>query len=178
MKTLYLLRHAKSSWADPGMGDKQRPLNARGKQNAPQMGQGFNLRSESVDLVLSSPAKRAHDTAKLFAAQCGYSHEEVEIAEALYFLGDGSIEELIKHQQSEVRALMLVFHNPDITSFSNSLDYELNIDNVPTCGLLRFECDIDDWHQWSRDNTRFEYFDYPKNPSEQPVRNQSGTDQR
>ena len=155
------------------MGDKQRPLNSRGKQNAPLMGQRFNSRGETVDLILSSPAKRAHDTAKLFAGQCGYPHHEVEVAEALYFLGKGSIEELIMQQESEVGELMLVFHNPDITSFSNSLDYEFHIDNVPTCGLQRFECDIEDWNQWSRDSTRFEYFDYPKNTSDQVV-----TDQR
>ena len=176
MKTLYLLRHAKSSWADPGKSDKERPLNSRGKHNAPLMGQRFSLRGESVDLIVSSPAKRAHDTAKLFAAQCDYPRDKVEVAEALYFLGNGSIEELIRQQRSEVGGLMLVFHNPDITSFSNSLDYELYIDNVPTCGLIRFECDIDDWHQWSPDSTSFEYFDYPKNSSEQVVTDQSVTD--
>jgi phosphohistidine phosphatase len=173
MKTLYLLRHAKSSWADPGMDDRHRSLNARGKQNAPLMGQRFYTREESVDLVLSSPAKRAHDTAKLFAGQCGYPHHEVEVAEALYFLGSGSIEELIKQQGPEVGALMLVFHNPDITSISNSLDYEFHIDNVPTCGLLRFECDIENWNHWSSDKTRFEYFDYPKNTSGQVITDQS-----
>ena len=171
MKILYLLRHAKSSWNNPGLGDKQRPLNSRGKQNAPQMGERFKSRGETLDLVLSSSARRAHDTAKLFTAECGYPHQKVEIEEGLYFLGNHSIEELIRQQGDSVQALMLVFHNPDITSFANSLDYELTIDNVPTCGLLRFECDIEDWSQWSRDSTRFEYFDYPKNTSDEPVSN-------
>jgi len=168
MKSLYLLRHAKSSWTDSGLGDKQRPLNSRGQQNAPQMGDRFKLRDETVDLILSSPAKRAHDTADLFAQQCGC--EQIEIAESLYFLGNRSIEDLIQQQDAGVGALMLVFHNPDITSFSNSLDYELHIDNVPTCGLLCFECDLDDWRHWSRDTTRFIYFDYPKNTSEPMLR--------
>ncbi len=165
MKTLYLLRHAKSSWDHPGLGDRQRPLANRGLKNAPEMGQRFAARGESVDHVISSPAKRALTTAQLFCEACDFPQDRIEVHEDLYFLGADSIENLILNQGDAVDALMLVFHNPDITSFTNSIDDLVRIDNVPTAGLVRFSSDIEHWSDWSRDNTQFDYFDYPKNPS-------------
>ena len=170
MKTLYLLRHAKSSWSDSSLSDRDRPLNGRGRENAPRMGQRFRDRGETVDLVLSSPARRAHTTAQLFAQNCGYAEQDIVAEEDLYFSGSGSIEVLICAQADAVGSLMLVFHNPDITSFANSLDYDLHIGNVPTAGLVSFSCAIDRWADFTRDCTRFEYFDYPKNPADAVVR--------
>ena len=166
MKTLYLLRHAKSSWDDRSLADRERPLNERGRQSAPKMGKRFRDRGESIDLILTSPANRAATTAELFADTCGYAADNIEIAEDLYFSGRGSIEALIRAQDDSVESLMLVFHNPDITSLANSLDYNLYIDNVPTAGLVCFSCGIGKWSDFDRDITRFEYFDYPKNASD------------
>lgn len=165
MKSLYLLRHAKSSWADPGLGDRQRPLNKRGNQDAPEMGRRFAARGEQLEHVVSSPATRAATTAKLFCESCGFPVQQIVTEENLYFLGAGSIEELILDQEDRVQSLMLVFHNPDITYFANSIDDQLRIDNVPTAGLVKFGSDIAQWRDWSRANTVFEYFDYPKNSS-------------
>ena len=170
MKSLYLLRHAKSSWDDNFASDRERPLNARGEKSAPLMGQRFCQRGENIDLILSSPAKRARDTAALFASECRYLVDEILLNEALYFLGPGSIEELIRLQSSRQSSMMLVFHNPDITTLVNSLDYRFHIDNVPTCGLLKFDCDIKCWSEWSPGCNRFEYYDYPKNISNEVVR--------
>ena len=165
MKTLYLLRHAKSSWSDPSLSDQQRPLNGRGKRNAPLMGERFRERGETLDRIVSSPARRAHTTAQFFAGACGFPEQDIMVDADLYFSGGGSIEGVIRNQTDEVGKLMLVFHNPDITSFSNSLDYDLHIGNVPTAGLVCFECEIERWGDFTRDATRFAYFDYPKNPS-------------
>ena len=165
MKTLYLLRHAKSSWATPGLGDQQRPLNKRGSSDAPMMGERFAGRGEQLDHIVSSPALRAHSTAKLFAGACGFASDAIDIESDLYFLGSGSIEAVILAQDDRLERLMLVFHNPDITQFANSLDYEFHVDNMPTCGLVKLSCDIARWSDWSRDNTRFDYFDFPKNDS-------------
>ena len=169
MKTLYLLRHAKSSWDEPGLSDKQRPLNERGKKNAPAMGRRFASRDETLDRVIASPARRAHDTARLFAESCGFPVDDILVEPDLYFAGGGAIEDLILAQDDELRSLMLVFHNPDITYFANSIDYNLHIDNVPTAGLVRFSCDIAQWRDWSREVCAFDYFDYPKNPADEPV---------
>ncbi len=165
MKTLYLLRHAKSSWDHPGLADKQRPLAKRGLDNAPEMGARFAARGERLDCVISSPAKRALSTANLFCEACGFPTDRIETDEDLYFLGAGSIEAVILNQESACDALMLVFHNPDITYFTNSIDELVRIDNVPTAGLVRFGCDIESWSDWSRDSATFDYFDYPKNLS-------------
>ena len=169
MKTIYLLRHAKSSWDDSGLSDKQRPLAKRGLQNAPEMGKRFAARGEQLEQVISSPALRAHTTAQLFCQACGFPPQDILIEPELYFSGSASIEDLILAQDDRLRSVMLVFHNPDITYFTNSIDYDVRIDNVPTSGLVKLASDIAQWRDWSRDNTVFEYFDYPKNPSDEVV---------
>jgi phosphohistidine phosphatase len=163
MKVLYLLRHAKSSWAEAGLSDRQRPLNKRGLHDAPVMGKRFAERGESLQRVVSSPALRARTTAELFSETCAFPASGIAQEENLYFLGNRSIENVILSQDDRLENLMLVFHNPDITYFANSIDYDFRIDNVPTCGLLRMNCDIAHWSDWSRDSTTFEYFDFPKN---------------
>lgn len=170
MKSLYLLRHAKSSWSEPGLGDQQRPLNKRGLHDAPMMGERFRERGERLDHVVASPALRARTTAELFAQHCGFSAESIAIEADLYFLGSGSVEEVIQQQDDRVQSLMLVFHNPDITQFANSIDYDFHVDNVPTCGLIKFNCDIAQWRDWSRGNSAFDYFDFPKNDSGEVLR--------
>jgi len=170
MKTLYLLRHAKSSWADSTLGDKQRPLNSRGQQDAPTMGERFAARGETLERVVSSPALRALTTAQLFSEACGFAAEDIALESDLYFLGSGSIEALILEQDDRFDCLMLVFHNPDITYFANAIDDEVRIDNVPTCGLIRLVCNIEQWGDWSPATTAFDYFDFPKNPSPEVLR--------
>ena len=165
MKHLYLLRHAKSSWAQPGLDDRERPLADRGLHDAPMMGERLSSRGEHLDRIVSSPAMRAHSTAQLFADATGFTSGDIGIESALYFLGSGSIEDVILNQDDAHQSVMLVFHNPDITHFANAIDYAFHIDNVPTCGLIRMACDIEHWRDWSRDGTAFEYYDYPKNLS-------------
>jgi phosphohistidine phosphatase len=163
MKSLYLLRHAKSSWAENGLSDRQRPLAERGLRDAPLMGERFSARGEKLEQIISSPALRAHTTAQLFAEAGGFPPADVVVEDDLYFLGSGSIENVILSQDDQLQSIMLVFHNPDITHFVNSIDYEVSIDNVPTSGLIKLSCDIVNWQDWSGANTNFEYFDYPKN---------------
>ncbi len=166
MKTLFLLRHAKSSWSNPGLDDRQRPLNKRGMRDAPLMGGRFRENNGCPDLILTSPAFRARRTAELFGDACGYAAEKIVEESELYFLGAKTIEDIIVNQDDRYQSLMLVFHNPDITHFANSIDAAMRIDNVPTCGLVKLVSDIQHWRDWSRSNTRFEYFDYPRNPAD------------
>src|SRR5690349_23982939 len=84
MKTLLLVRHAKSSWDAAGLDDFDRPLNERGKKDAPEMAKRIKDRNIHPDLFLSSPAKRAHKTAKLFAEEFGISKSEISLKEKLY----------------------------------------------------------------------------------------------
>ena len=171
MKNVYLLRHAKSSWADGSLSDRQRPLNERGLRDAPAMGERFAAREESLQRVLSSPAERAHTTARLFCEACGFPPDDIVIEPDLYFSGSGSIVDLLLAQDDSVQSLMLVFHNPDITYFANSIDYDVRFDNIPTCGLVKLVSDIAQWRDWTADDSDVEYFDYPKNPADEVVRN-------
>ena len=148
-----------------------RPLNSRGKRNAPAMAQRFVERGESLDLIVSSPAERARSTARAFAAATGIAKSQFIELESLYFGGLSAFREAIRDQADAVNSLMLVSHNPDVTSFANSLDQQLYIDNVPTCGLLCFDCDVDSWSNWSPNSCRFVYYDYPKNPDSKPQTN-------
>lgn len=170
MKSLYLLRHAKSSWGEHGLSDQQRPLASRGLHDAPMMGERFKSRGESLDRIISSPALRALTTAELFAKAGGFPSDDVVVEPDLYFLGSGSIGDVILNQDDQLNSIMLVFHNPDITHFVNSIDYEVSIDNVPTSGLVKLDCDIVHWCDWSSADTAFDYFDYPKNLSGEVVR--------
>ena len=162
MKTLFLLRHAKSSWSNPTLEDKYRPLNKRGMRDALLMGSRLMARDEGPDNVITSPATRARRTAELFGEACGFPLEAIVEESDLYFTSTRSIEDLIVSQGDQVQSLMLVFHNPDITYFANSIDTANRIANVPTCGLIKLSSDIESWQDWSVSNTRFDYFDYPK----------------
>ncbi len=162
MKTVFLLRHAKSSWAEPLQDDCLRPLNRRGMDDAPEMGRRFRKHGEQLDRILVSTALRTRMTAELFAGTAGYTQEIIDQEPDLYFSRTCNIEDIIMQQDDSFEALMLVFHNPDITHFANSIDTAHRITNVPTCGLIKLQSDIDHWIDWSPVNTEFCYFDYPK----------------
>ena len=161
MKTLYLLRHAKSSWKFQQLEDIERPLNRRGMNDAPKMGARFLARQESVELFITSPAKRAQITAQLFAEASGNQKNLIRTDPALYFEGQNGIEQVIRAIKDSCNAVMLVFHNPDITAFANTVAND-RINNLPTCGLIKIQGNIDHWHQWSTDAAAMIYFDYPK----------------
>ncbi len=169
MKTLYLLRHAKSSWDNPGLADQLRPLNNRGKRNAPEMAERFVKRGETIDFIITSPAERARATANAFVKACSLTKQQIAEVPELYFQGLQAFETAIKAHGGAANIIMLVSHNPDLTGFSNNLDQNWHIDNVPTCGLLCFESDITSWADWSPATCRFAYYDYPKNPDTKPI---------
>ena len=97
MKTIILVRHAKSSWKDPGLNDFDRPLNKRGKKNAPLMGQKLKERQVMPDLVLSSPAKRARKTATAIAKAVGYPKKRIVFDDNMYHGGARYLFEMIKN---------------------------------------------------------------------------------
>ena len=162
MKTVYLLRHAKSSWSNPELDDLHRPLNKRGNRNATVMGERFGTREQMPDRIISSPALRARSTAELFASACGFPVEEIIKQPNLYFCGTGAIENNIVSQDDQYQSMMLVLHNPDINTFVDSIGSAPYISNVPTCGLVKLVSDIYHWRDWSCSDAQFEYFDYPK----------------
>jgi len=161
MRSLYLVRHAKSSWDSPELSDHQRPLNKRGKKDAPKMGKLLRERNELPDLMISSTAKRAFSTAKRIAEELGYKIKDIEKNEMLYMADTNEYYNIIRKAPKKVYKLMLFSHNYGITYFANNISNS-NIDNIPTCGVVRIDFEIDSWKDIENQKGNLIYFEYPK----------------
>jgi phosphohistidine phosphatase len=161
MKILYVFRHAKSSWKNPDLTDFERPLNKRGKLNAPFMGKLLRKEGVKPELIISSPAKRAFVTAKLVANELGYPEKKIKKDDRIYDNYLNSLLKVIKEVEDKVLKLMIFGHNPAFTELVEYLSGE-EIDNVPTSGVVAIEFDIDTWSKISENKGRFLFFEYPK----------------
>jgi phosphohistidine phosphatase len=160
MKTLYLLRHAKSSRADRELTDQDRPLNSRGLNDITKI--SARLREKSaVQAIISSTAVRAFSTAKLMAEGIGIPAESVSLKSEMYLSGPLKLLEIVRQLDAMLTGVMLVGHNPTITEFVNSMS-GANISNVPTCGLVTLKLNSDTWAKAAFDDATFVEFDYPK----------------
>lgn len=161
MKTLYLLRHAKSSWDDPDLKDFERPLSERGLGDVPVMAARFKGRGAGPDCIISSPAVRAKTTAKLMAEGVGFPSDEIASNPELYFAGTGMFLKAASLVDDSCKSAMLVGHNPAITEFANAMT-GADIENIPTCGLVEISLEIDDWSDVTLGSGTLVEFDYPK----------------
>lgn len=161
MKTLILVRHAKSSWADPGQNDVDRPLNERGRKDAPEMATRLLKRIPQIDAFISSNAKRARKTAAFFAEAYGLEKEAVQLIPSLYMAGIPEFLEQLTRLPDSVQTAALFSHNYGITAFANTLT-AVRVDNMPTCSIyaVRFECEH--WAEIETAAATFLFFDYPK----------------
>ena len=151
MKTVLLLRHAKSDWGEASLADFDRPLADRGLKDAPRMGKVLLDCDNVPDKIIASPAKRAKQTAELAAKACGY-HKSITWASSFY---GGDSEDLInalKQLPDTVERAMLVGHNPTMEETVSALllNSEANLDEeyairIPTAGLLCLELQIMEW---------------------------------
>lgn len=163
MKRITLLRHAKSSWDDPSLPDFDRPLNSRGRRNAPEMGRRLKLGGQVPDLIVSSPALRAITTARMAAHEMGFPEGNIIEEPALYHAHAGRILAIVNSLESYADHLVLVGHNPGFNDFANRLS-ETRVDNLPTAALFAVDFDVEDWSDIRPGEGRFVYFDYPKKP--------------
>lgn len=159
MKNLILIRHAKSSWKNTSLDDFDRPLNKRGKQDAPIMADRLLKRGINMDYIISSPAKRAADTAKIFAGVLSYN-SEITLTDDLYEASQNQILEVIKRIDYKYQNILIVCHNPGLTNLVNYLSDDF-IDNVPTTGMFGVSIDCD-WKDISKKYSSIIFFDYPK----------------
>ena len=162
MKTLLLIRHAKSSWNDPDVDDFDRPLNKRGKQNAPEMAYRLTLRGVVPELIIASPAKRTSTTAKIMAKEWDYPKDAILFEEELYLCYASTFLKVITKIDDDINAVAIFAHNPGITDFANYLTQEIRIDNVPTTGIFAVQAATDSWKDFDRARKTFLFFDYPK----------------
>lgn len=156
MKTLLILRHAKSSWKEAGLSDHDRPLNARGKHDAPRMGKLIAEKGLVPDLILSSTAKRARKTAKKVAAQCGYDADIRQIPD-LYLASPQAILKAIRGVPDGCRRVMVVGHNPGLEEFLEVLTERA--ERLPTAALAEVDVPIEKWCQLD-DRTRGDLRNY------------------
>jgi phosphohistidine phosphatase len=163
MKILLLVRHAKSSWANEEEADIDRPLNDRGKKDAPQMAARVKEKLQRIDLFVSSPAKRAHKTARLFAAAYHTKEDEIQIVDALYLASAPTLYQTVAGLADKADTAMLFGHNPGITEFANMLA-NVTIDDMPTCSVFAVSADVGNWREFVAAPKNFLFFDYPKNP--------------
>jgi phosphohistidine phosphatase len=161
MKTLTLVRHAKSSWKNRGLSDRERPLNKRGEHDAPLMGQFVAEAGARPSQIISSPAVRAWTTARIFARELGYPVEFLQREDGLYLASLDSLLDVIATQDAGFNNLMLFAHNPGLTDFANYLVPGLT-NNLPTSGVVSVDLDSDDWMLYDRPKTDLVFYDYPK----------------
>ena len=161
MKTLYLIRHAKSSWDFPDLSDFDRPLNKRGLKNAPEMGQRLRGRGVFPDLVLSSPARRARETCIKICHEIDFPEAEIIFNRDIYAAGVHNLLQVVETLPDDASNVFLVSHNPGITSFAEYLTGEY-LGNIPTCGVARVDMDIESWSVAGRESGSITLFEYPK----------------
>jgi phosphohistidine phosphatase len=161
MKTLFLIRHAKSSWAEPEMKDFDRPLNDRGNENAPFMGKLLKKEKIFPDLIISSPAKRAITTARKIADEIDYPKNKIVEEPKIYEANVKTLLQIINSLDDENETVFLFGHNPGFTDLLGYLT-EANISNIPTCGIAQIEFDSESWKEVSRETGTMKNFFYPK----------------
>jgi phosphohistidine phosphatase len=164
MKTLYLVRHAKSSWDEPALPDRDRLLAVRGERDAPEMARRLTRRGVDPDLILSSPAKRALATAKIIAKALDYKHKDIEIDDRLY---PGQVSELlsmIHGLDDKLERVMLFGHNPAVAELAHHLSSAIT--RMPTCAVAEFSFDAKSWSEIDGATLAHVTLDFPKKRNE------------
>lgn len=153
-KTLYIARHAKSSWSDMSLSDFERPLNARGKRDAPFMADLLKDKNIHPELILSSPAKRAKKTAKHYHKAIG---GELRFDEDIYEASSMSLLYLVQKAFQKVNSVMIVGHNPELTALNDMLS-DKSIFNIPTAGVVAIEFE----GEMAEHKGKQVFYEYPK----------------
>lgn len=164
-RTLVLIRHAKSDWGNPGLADFDRPLNARGKKDAPEMGRRLKKNGIVPDLIISSTALRAATTARLIAAGVGYDEADIMWADQLYHCGPSVFEAVLTSGDiaDTVKTVFMFAHNPGITQFAYEAAPSLNINDMPTCAAAGLTFEASHWSDFPAVPHKGLFFDFPKN---------------
>ena len=161
MKTLLIVRHAKSSWDSADISDIDRPLNDRGKRDAPAMAQRLIKAGVGIDRFVSSPAKRARQTAEHFAHAYGKKEKAIRQIPELYHASVPTFQQVVGDLDNSDDAVAIFSHNPGITAFVNTLT-EIRLDNMPTCAVFAVKNEVEHWKDFLSGGAKFLFFDYPK----------------
>jgi len=144
MKILYIVRHGKSSWEQAGITDSERTLLFKGEENTKIVGELLAKRKIKPDMIISSFARRAKDTACIIASEINFPIENIIIIKELYYADEYTIYDLFYEISDKINSLMIVGHNPTLTYLINNLIKE-KIDNLPTSGVIAINLNIKQW---------------------------------
>ena len=161
MKTIYLVRHAKSDWGNASTGDFDRTLNERGMKNAPVMAARLKQKEILPELVISSPATRTLTTAELFSETLGYPAKKIQQRIEIYRGGVLDLLKIVQQIPDTCDSAMLFGHNPTLTEFSNLLTGSYT-ENLVTCAVIKIELDIESWKSANPDSGKLIWYDFPK----------------
>jgi phosphohistidine phosphatase len=153
------VRHAKSSWKEI-LPDEDRPLAGRGERDAPQMGKLLAERDVHPDLILSSPARRALDTARILAKNLGYKRKRIAIDDRLYPGSALRLMQVIRGLEDRLASVMLFAHNPGLETLAQH--FSKDIERMPTCAVAEFRFATEHWSQLDRLTPHRVTFDSPK----------------
>ncbi len=161
MKTVYLVRHAKSSWDHPDLRDIERPLNERGLRDAPLMAKLLQGKGVKPDAIISSPAVRALTTASFFKIELGLEGQDLLIRDEIYEAFPMLILKLIQLLPEDFKTVLIFGHNPTFTGVANMFSKSY-ISNIPTCGVVEIKAKVDHWPDFNEKNAEVTEYYYPK----------------
>jgi phosphohistidine phosphatase len=164
MKTLFLIRHAKSSWATFGQRDHERPLELRGHNDAPRMAKHLKQLGIKPDLIVSSPAVRARTTAEYFAKELGIDAKNIDIQEEIYEADERDIAHVIHSLPEDAHTVLMFGHNPTFTYVADSYSKKLQFDNLPTCGIVQIVLNTEGvtWDKFNPKTAEVKDYWFPK----------------
>lgn len=160
MKELIFIRHAKSDWDNPNLRDIDRPLSQRGHKNAPIMATKLKSVIDSIDLIISSPAKRATETAEYFGKMFNIDYNLFEIKQELYETYADEILAEARLLDDNLNRVMFFGHNPGYTYLANMFSKEF-IENISTCGIFRIVSKAEKWTELDVTNSKLDFYIKP-----------------
>ncbi|MFK7935212.1 MAG: histidine phosphatase family protein [Saprospiraceae bacterium] len=161
MKTICFIRHAKSSWKDFSLADIDRPLNKRGERDAPFMAKLLRGKQVQAEAIISSPANRARTTAGHFAEAMGIKPKDIIIKKGIYEAYAEDVLNIVQQIDNQYDTILVFGHNPTFTTIAN-LFTDNYIANVPTCGIIQIEANVESWKYFSAEAGKLTQFYYPK----------------
>jgi len=166
MKTILILRHAKSDWGNPALADFDRPLNKRGLNDAPRIGKLLKAYQQVPDQILASPAKRAKQTIELVAENCGYSKNSIQWMDGFYGADRYDLLTALKQLPNHINRAMLVGHNPTMEETVALLCQGPRADDsfirMPTAALVCLTVHVDQWTTLKPGFATLQWFIIPK----------------
>lgn len=162
MKSLTFIRHAKSDWGNEFLKDIDRPLAERGYQDAYDLSTWFLKTHSQPDLIVSSSATRALNTALIFARTFNFDLTNFKLVDKIYESSAKNLISIISKFDNQKESIIMFGHNPGFTNVCNELTDDLFFENVPTCGIISLQFDIKSWEEVSTKKAKLNFHQFPK----------------